>query len=85
MYPLKQFGIYFSKIFKDSCTENRGKLPRKIKRQHTNRHFSIFNLNVPSQNIKTKTSCHHLCENSLPSTPTEITSKISFNLARSLM
>ena len=36
--PLKTFAIYFSKIFKDLCTENRGKSPRKILRQQTNRY-----------------------------------------------
>ena len=30
VYPLKKFAIYFCKIFKDLCTENLGKLPRKI-------------------------------------------------------
>ena len=38
--------IYFSKIFKDLCTENQGKLPRKKKRQQKNRNFSILNLNA---------------------------------------
>ena len=81
--PLKTFAIYFSKIFKDLCTENRGKSRRKILRQQTNRYFSILNSSAPSQNIKTKTSCRSLVENFLPSTPTEITFEISFNLARS--
>ena len=30
MYPLKKCAMYFSKIFKDLCTENRGILPRKF-------------------------------------------------------
>ena len=33
--PLKKFAIYFSKIFKDLCTENRGEMPRKTLRQQT--------------------------------------------------
>ena len=35
--PLKKFSIYFYKIFKDLCNENRGKLPRKILRQQEKR------------------------------------------------
>ena len=30
MYPLKKCAMYFSKILKDLCTENWGKLPRKF-------------------------------------------------------
>ena len=30
IYPVKKSAIYFSKIFKDLWTENRGKLPRKF-------------------------------------------------------
>ena len=80
---LKKFAIFFSKIFKDLCTENRAKLPWKIQRQHKNRNFSILNSSTPSQNIKTRTSCRRPFENVSPSTPTEITFEISFNLVRS--
>ena len=74
----------FAFVFKDLCTENRGKLPRKISRQRKNRDFSILNSRAPSQNNKTsRTSCRRLFENFLPSTPTEVTFEISVNLARS--
>ena len=66
------------------CTENRGKLPRKISRQRKNRDFSILNSRAPSQNNNTsRTSCRRLFENFLPSTPTEVIFEISLNLARS--
>ena len=74
----------FAFIFKDLCTENRGKLPGKILRQRKNRNFSILNSSAPSQNSKTnRTSCRRLFENFSPSTPTEITFEITLNLARS--
>ena len=74
----------FAFVFKDLCTENLEKLPRKILRQQKNRNFSILNSSAPSQNNKTsRTSCRRLFENFLPSTPTEITFEISLNLARS--
>ena len=61
-----------------------GKLPRKILRQQKNRNLTILNSSAPSQNNETsRTSCRRLFENFLPSTPTEITFEISFNLARS--
>ena len=43
VYPFKKFAIFFSKIFKDLCTENRGKLHSKIQRQQEKRNFSILN------------------------------------------
>ena len=56
----------FAFVFKDLCTENRGKLPRKISRQRKNRDFSILNSRAPSQNNKTsRTSCRRLFENFL--------------------
>ena len=68
-------------IFKDLCTGNWGKLRRKILRQKKNRNFSILNLRAPSQNNKaSRTSRQRLFENFLPSTPTEITFKISFTV-----
>ena len=71
-------------FLKDLCTENRGKLPRKISRQRKNRDFSILNSRTSSQNNKTsRTSCRRLFGNVLPSTPTEVTFEISLNLARS--
>ena len=49
-----------------------------------NRNFSILNSRAPSQNNKTsRTSCRCLFETFLPSTPREITFKVSFNLSRS--
>ena len=71
-------------FFKDLCTENWGKLLRKILRQQKNTNFSILNSSPPIQNNKTsRTSCGRLFENFLPSTPKEITFEISLNLARS--
>ena len=51
---MKKFAIYFSKILKDLSTENRGKLPRKILRQQTNRHFSILIRARPVKILKLK-------------------------------
>ena len=73
----------FGFVFKDLCTENRVKLPRKILRQQKNRNFSISNSSTPSQNKTSRTSCRRLFENFLPSTPTGITFEISLNLTRS--
>ena len=76
----------FAFVFKDLCTENWGKLPRKISRQRKNRDFRILNSRAPCQNNKTsRTSCRRLFQNFLPSTPTEVTFEISLNLARSWM
>ena len=58
----------------------------KILRQQKNINFSIFNLSAPSQKNRTsRTSCRCPFEKFLPSTPTEITFEISFNLSRSQM
>ena len=67
----------FAFVFKDLCTENRGKLPRKISSHRKNRDFSILNSRAPSQNNKTsRTSCCRLFKNFLPSKPTEVTFEI---------
>ena len=45
-------GWLFAYVFENLCTENRGKLSRKILRQHKNRNFSILNSSAPSQKVE---------------------------------